>query len=245
MSEKKGSLDPLSLERIVPEALTSGEATGEETLRLHLERYKFASNYLIEGNLLDVACGVGYGTAILAGNKDVTDATGVDIDPAAIEYARLHYSKGNIRFLCADASQIAAESKFANIVSLETIEHVDDPRSFFSHLVSLLLPGGRLIGSVPVTPSVDANPHHKTNFSRSSFERMGSRNGLVALTSMLQLQPFNPVSVGARRETRAKNLRRNLTLFYLRHPSHLGLRMWSTIRDGFVNKYVTIVWQKR
>jgi hypothetical protein len=46
------------------------------------------------------------------------------------------------------------------------------------------------------------------------------------------------------KEARTGDLRKNLVSFYLRHPSHLVLRMWSTLRDGFVNKYLTVVWEK-
>ena len=66
MNQSGSSLDPLSLERIVPGELAADEATGAETLRLHMERYQFASENLVSGSVLDIACGVGYGTARVA-----------------------------------------------------------------------------------------------------------------------------------------------------------------------------------
>jgi len=107
-----------------------------------------------------------------------------------------------------------------------------------------LAPGGRLIASVPITPSVDANPHHRTNFSAASFKRMANQHSLRYVTSMLQVQKFNPIAVMRRTETRTADLRRNLAHFYLRNPSHLALRLWSTMRDGFANKYLTAVWER-
>src|SRR5205085_6827077 len=115
--------------------------------------------------------------------------------------------------------------------------------AFFVHVVSLLQPGGRLVASVPVTPSVDANPHHKSNFSKKTFLRMGTDLGLRYVTSKDQVQPFSAKAIATKKEARAAGLRRNLGLFYLRNPSHFALRLWSTMRDGFVNKYITVVWE--
>jgi 2-polyprenyl-3-methyl-5-hydroxy-6-metoxy-1,4-benzoquinol methylase len=236
-------IDPSSLERIVPDEVTSGESTGSETLRLHLERYRFACENLLPGSVLDIACGVGYGTQMLGSISGVIKATGVDLSSAAVKYATQKYASDRVSFACQDATQFNPILKYENIVSLETIEHVNHPQSFFAHLASLLSPGGRLIASVPVTPSVDANPHHMTNFSVHSFRKMGSEHSLACITSMQQIQSFNPLAIVLRKEARSVNLRRNLASFYLSNPSHLALRLWSTLRDGFVNKYLTIVWQ--
>lgn len=245
MSASKDSVDPVSLERIIPDELRAGEATGQETLDLHLARYQFAKSNLIPGKLLDMACGVGYGTAILSHDPLITGAVGVDLSSAAIQYATGRYGGERVSFLCADAMKFRSSEPFDNIVSLETIEHVDNPHALFAHLVSLLAPGGRLIASVPVTPSVNANPHHKSDFSTKRFLTMGDAHSLKCLNSLSQLQRFSPITIALGKEVRAGNLRKNLASFYLRHPSHLVLRMWSTLRYGFANKYLTVVWEKK
>jgi SAM-dependent methyltransferase len=244
MSYTNDPLDAASLERIVPDEVRADEATGSETLRLHIERYHFAQRNLVPGSLLDIACGVGYGTALLAKNPGITKAVGVDISKAAIEYAMQRYGCERVSYACCDALGFSPGRPFENVVSLETIEHVDDARALFAHLVSLLAPGGRLIASVPVTPSVDANPHHKSNFSARSFQRMADPFPLKYLTSFDQVQPFSPLAVVMRKETRSVGLRRNLASFYLQNPSQFLGRVWSTLRHGFVNKYTTIVWQR-
>jgi 2-polyprenyl-3-methyl-5-hydroxy-6-metoxy-1,4-benzoquinol methylase len=237
-------IDATSLERIVPDELRGGEATGSETLRLHLDRYRFATENLVPGTVLDMACGVGYGTALLAKNLRITSALGVDISAAVVQYAAQRYGSERVSYVCSDALEFCPGRTFDNVISLETIEHVDNPCALFAHLVSLLAPGGRLISSVPVTPSVDANPHHKSNFSKKGFLTMGEEHSLKCLNSFNQLQPFSPITIAAGKEVRAGNLRKNLASFYLRHPSHLVLRMWSTLCDGFANKYLTVVWEK-
>jgi 2-polyprenyl-3-methyl-5-hydroxy-6-metoxy-1,4-benzoquinol methylase len=237
-------VNPLSMERIVPDELSLDETTGAETLRLHLERYQFAQQHLVRGSVLDIACGVGYGTVLLAEDPQVTNALGVDISASSVQYALRRYGSERVSYICSEALLFLPGRQFENIVSLETIEHVDDPNALFSHLVSLLAPQGRLIASVPVTPSVDANPHHKSNFSLKTFMRMGEEFSLKYVASLKQFQPFSPVAVGMKREARTSGLRRNLVLFYIRNPSHLLLRLWSTLRNGFANKYLTVVWEK-
>jgi SAM-dependent methyltransferase len=237
--------DSATLERIVPDNLRSGEMTGEDTLELHLERYQFAKQNLVGGRLLDIACGVGYGTALLSRSPLINFAIGVDVDNAAIQYASRRYRLANVAYICANAHQFSGRHQFANIVSLETIEHVEDPHGLFRHFVDLLAPGGRLIASVPVTPSVDGNPHHKSNFSDKSFRKLGDASGLTYLSSLDQVQRFRPWAVAMRQEARARNMRRNLAEFYVSNPSHLFLRLWSTLRHGFVNKYLTVVWEKQ
>jgi 2-polyprenyl-3-methyl-5-hydroxy-6-metoxy-1,4-benzoquinol methylase len=237
-------MNPTTLERIIPDELSENEATGSETLQLHVERYQFAKEHLVRGSLLDLACGVGYGTALLSKDERISLAVGVDIDNAAIQYAKERYRGQNVIYICAEALDFQPDRQFDNIVSLETIEHVDDPQALFAHLVSLLAPRGRLIASVPVTPSVDANPHHRSNFSITKFKGMGNSFSLKYVTSLGQVQRYNPITIAVRKEARTANLRGNLVDFYLQHPSHLLLRIWSTLRDGFANKYLTVVWEK-
>lgn len=124
---RSADLDLSSLERIIPEKANEQGTTGADTLKLHLERYEFAARNVRPGTVLDIACGVGYGTHILGGAPKVTFALGVDIDDAAIQYAQSHYSNNATTFRCADAMKFEPGELFDSIVSLETIEHVPDP----------------------------------------------------------------------------------------------------------------------
>jgi ubiquinone/menaquinone biosynthesis C-methylase UbiE len=74
-----------TLEYLIPEYVHPNDVTGLETLSLHLERYEFAAKYLRPGRLLDIACGVGYGTRLLLDRShvDIT-AVGVDISEEII-----------------------------------------------------------------------------------------------------------------------------------------------------------------
>jgi len=245
MPQPHACLNFSSLERIVPDQIAADDIPGLQTLQLHVERYEFAKENLVPGSLLDLACGAGYGTAALSLDPRVTLALGVDISDAVIKYAQARYAGDRLSYVCSDALSFSGDHLFANVVSLETIEHFEDPVELFSHLTSLTAPGGRLIASVPITPSVDANPHHQANFSRKRFLRMAQQFPLNYVASFEQVQPFNPFAVLVGREVRSVKLRSNLATFYLQNPSHLWLRFWSTLRHGFVNRYLTIVWEKK
>ncbi len=234
-----------SLERLVPEHLEAHEVTGQLTLQLHLERYEFAAAQANPGRILDIACGVGYGTEILhTRNKENIETIGVDCSRESVQYATERYGQSGIHFVCANAMSFQDEMGFDTIVSLETIEHVPEPAGLIAHLLQLLRPGGTFIGSVPTTPTVDANPHHLHDFTAQSFRKMISIHGLQEMTSLQQIQPFNPIAVLTRKEKRLADLRPNLGQYYALHPHALIQRCWSTLRFGFANHYLTSVWRK-
>ena len=119
-----------------------------------------------------------------------------------------------------------------------------EPARFVARLATLLRPGGILIGSVPTTPSVDANPHHLHDFTERAFRRLFLPHALTEVDCLRQTQYFQPLALLTRREPRTRNLRRSLPLYYLTHPASLFHRLAATMRYGFANKYLTLAWQR-
>jgi len=221
------------------------DQAGLETLELHLERYRFAAEHARPGRLLDLACGVGYGTRLMADRQPaIESAVGVDISPDAVEYAREHYADERVRYCHADGMQFSDPQGFDTIVSLETVEHVPDPGQFFARLTGLLAPSGVLIASVPVTPSVDLNPHHLSDFTRRGFRQMGERGGLVERAALEQVQRHDPLELIRGKRFKHDNLRPNLLGYYLAHPGAALRRLTSTLRCGFASHYLTLAWQR-
>lgn len=234
------------LERLTPDNIKENDLFNKETLDLHLDRYLFARKNLQGKNILDCACGVGYGTEFLSHNaSNDMSFTGVDVSRDAIQYAKKRYKKDNIEFKVADGTKLQSEKKFNTIVTLETIEHLPDPEAFIKNLVSLLADNGRIIASVPVTPSVDGNPYHLHDFTTGSFSLLFSKYGFREVNKFEQVQKFSLQSVTVNRSSRREvDIRRNLFAYYLSHPSAFFRRLYSIMRYGFTNRYTTITWER-
>jgi SAM-dependent methyltransferase len=97
----------------------------------HLARYEWAAELITDGanqsrRILDVGCGVGYGSWTMA--KRGHNVHAFDIDSEAISYATEHYSAYWTRFRNAAAGDWLYDmGYFDAAVCFEMIEHVEDP----------------------------------------------------------------------------------------------------------------------
>lgn len=113
----------------------------------HLQRYLFALER-VRGRVLDVACGVGYGSFLLGAGTNVVQ--GVDLSAEAIAEARAEHTRPNVAFHLGALDTLPTDTPlFDAAVSLETIEHVPDPRAFLDEVRRRLKPGGLLVVSAP------------------------------------------------------------------------------------------------
>lgn len=155
-------------ERIVPDDEPAG------IVALHLKRYLFAQAYCAGKEVLDAACGTGYGTAELG--RVASRAAGVDVDEAAVAYARSRYAADNVEFARMDATSLAYEdASFDTVVSFETIEHLDDRDAFLREVVRVLRPDGAFVVSTPkAAATIDHpdNPFHRVEYSVDDFARL-------------------------------------------------------------------------
>src|SRR5688572_26846827 len=101
---------------------------GGDLVAEHLHRYALAREWAPGREVLDLACGEGYGSALLA---DVArSVTGVDVDPSAVAHAAAKYPRSNLRFLSGSATAIPLPDAAVDLaVSFETIEHLADHES--------------------------------------------------------------------------------------------------------------------
>lgn len=147
-----------------------------ETALEHLHRYAWACEYAAGKSVLDIACGDGYGSRLLAQNA--TSVTGVDIDTATISKANQKYKSTHLRFLVSDAKATSLPSRsFDLVVSFETLEHLEEQDQLMGEFKRLLKPGGQLIISTPDTGQYSEktgyhNPFHKKELTRPQFEAL-------------------------------------------------------------------------
>jgi 2-polyprenyl-3-methyl-5-hydroxy-6-metoxy-1,4-benzoquinol methylase len=65
-----------------------------------------------------------------------------------------------------NAFEFKPDTLFNTVISLETIEHLEDPVKFVNHISSLLEKGGRIIASAPTVLTTDVNPYHLNDFTK-------------------------------------------------------------------------------
>lgn len=88
----------------------------------HVRRYEFAAER-VSGDVLDAACGCGYGSRMLMDAG--CNVVGIDIDQKTIEYAKKNYA-GPEYIVCNVESDLTL-GYFDWVVSFETIEHIRNP----------------------------------------------------------------------------------------------------------------------
>jgi ubiquinone/menaquinone biosynthesis C-methylase UbiE len=115
----------------------------------HWHRYHFASRWAAGKRVLDVACGEGYGSALLA--RGAAHVTGVDVSAEAIDHAKRAYAdRGNLEFLCATCTALPLGDASVDVaVSFETLEHIAEQDPFLDELARVLKPDGVLVLSCP------------------------------------------------------------------------------------------------
>jgi cyclopropane fatty-acyl-phospholipid synthase-like methyltransferase len=141
----------------------------------HRERYLFAAKYANGKSVLDIACGVGYGSQLLH-EAGAASVTGVDLSVDAIAYATDHYAK-QIIFIAEDAENFQSGC-YGLIVSFETLEHLENRDKFLHNLHAMLNKNGLLIISTPnkvITspmkhPERIHNHYHKVEYREKGFQ---------------------------------------------------------------------------
>ena len=168
-----------------PDGVPALSLTGERTLpdvpeenywyRRHLVVYEWIAEHCRGLDVVDLACGEGYGTHALA--RRAARVTGVDANPDAHEHARLRYSRPGVRFE-RDLIDSFAEPCDA-VVFLQTIEHVDDPQGVLAHVKSMLRPGGTAYVSTPNVLTLapegaerSDNPWHVHEYRAEEFRKL-------------------------------------------------------------------------
>jgi 2-polyprenyl-3-methyl-5-hydroxy-6-metoxy-1,4-benzoquinol methylase len=172
-------------QRDQPDGVPPLALTGERTLpdvpeenywfRRHLIVYEWIAARVRGLRAIDMACGEGYGSDVLA--RTAAGVVGVDANPEAHEHARLRYVRANLRF-ARDLVDSFSEDADA-VVFLQTIEHVQDPGAVLDHFRSLVGETGTVFVSTPnvltLAPkgaSRSDNPWHVHEYRSEEFERL-------------------------------------------------------------------------
>ena len=177
--------DAVYLQQDQPEGVPPLALTGERTLpdvpeenywyRRHLAVYEWIAARVPGLRVIDMACGEGYGSELLA--NTAASVVGVDANPEAHEHARLRYRRPNLRFE-RDLVDRFAEPCDA-VVFLQTIEHVEEPGAVLDHFAGMLSPGGTAYVSTPNVLTLapegaekSGNPWHVREYRADEFRSL-------------------------------------------------------------------------
>ena len=173
------------LQRDQPAGVPPLELTGERTLpdvpeenywfRRHLVVYEWIAARVAGLDVIDMACGEGYGADVLAGTA--RSVVGVDANPEAHEHSRLRYVRSNLSF-ARDLVE-TYEGEADAISFLQTIEHVEAPGGVLEHFKALLRPGGTAYISTPNVLTLapkgaqrSGNPWHMREYRAHEFRAL-------------------------------------------------------------------------
>jgi SAM-dependent methyltransferase len=175
------------LQQNQPPGVPPLELTGERTLpdvpaenywyRRHLAVYEWIAARVAGAVVLDMACGEGYGSAVLA--RTAARVVGVDGNPEAHEHARLRYTGPRLSFEWGAVESFGEPASFDAVVFLQTIEHVVDPAAVLRHFARILRPGGTAYVSTPNVLTLaptgaekSDNPWHLREYRAGEFAEL-------------------------------------------------------------------------
>jgi SAM-dependent methyltransferase len=177
----------LYVQRNQPEGVPPLHLTGERTLpdvpeenywyRRHLVVYEWIAERVHGRKVVDLACGEGYGSAVLA--RTAASVVGVDANPEAFEHARLRYPQVTFERNMIELWQGDVDC----VVFLQTIEHIQDPDAMLEHVRELIEPGGVAYVSTPNVLTLapkgaerSGNPWHVREYKPGEYRELCERH---------------------------------------------------------------------
>ncbi len=140
-----------------------------------LNRYLWAAA-TIKANkwprVIDAACGCGYGSTVLLDDGDAKFVVGFDVDPVSIEVAQRYWDRGiETRFILNDIRNGDPGIDSDVVVSIETIEHVAEPRELLTKFREWV---PALVATVPNEDVIPFDPEqyrfHHRHYTPAEFE---------------------------------------------------------------------------
>lgn len=152
----------------------------------HLHRYALALAFTEGKVVLDIACGEGYGSNLIA--KSADQVVGVDISRDAVDHAKEKYTKSNLKFIEGSVFEIPVESNlFDVVISFETIEHVSDHLKMMREIKRVLKPDGILVISTPERMEYSNKNRFNNQFHEKELSESEFINLIISQFSFFQL----------------------------------------------------------
>ena len=133
-----------------------------------------------EGDILDVGCGSGNTTLLLATMFPNNAVVGLDSDKKAIDFCKRHNATPGIEYLHTALEHYAGKKrKFRYVFACEVLEHMDHASQgrFIEACMSLLDVGGLLFVTTPNEPDGRPEGHHRGLLNRAAFKELHAKIG--------------------------------------------------------------------
>ena len=238
-------MSQLYVQRDQPPGVPPLSLTGERTLpdvpeenywfRRHLVVYEWIAARAHGRRVVDLACGEGYGSAVLA--STAVSVVGVDANPEAFEHARLKYP--GVRF---ERNMIELWTGNVDcVVFLQTIEHVQDPDAVLDHIRELVGPKGVAYVSTPNVLTLapkgaerSGNPWHVREYRAEEYRALCERHfGSVDLLGLFHARRLRAHAWALKAGWDAVHARLGITqAFYDRFTPAISTRDFALRRRG-------------
>lgn len=153
----------------------------EDQLRLqrHVERYRFIRRFC-HGRVMDIGCGVGYGSYLISQNPDVTEINGVEPVEESFNFADKEWENNNLSFLHATYEQLTfLNGKVPDVATIiEVLEHIEQPEELIQWCFCNKIK--TIIATVPAYKTTHFNKHHVKDFNEEDFKFLLEDNGYAA-----------------------------------------------------------------
>lgn len=148
----------------------------------------------LRGRVLEVGCGTGTFSTLIAGTAD--HLTAIDLDPDFVLQAQRRLEPlGNAVALQGDATRSLPEDAFDTVVMLDVLEHIEDDGAMLRALAARLTPGGRIVLKVPAIEalhnSMDRAVGHHRRYSKTALRDAARRAELAPHA----ITPFNAAGI--------------------------------------------------
>jgi SAM-dependent methyltransferase len=192
-------------------------------LRDHFGRYRFASQYIFGSLGLDISCGAGYGSAYLQ-HKGTKEVISCDLSKGAIKEAVSQFGlNSSLNFIVTVATYLPfGDNLFDTIISLELIEHLENPGNFLEEYSRTLRKKGFFVCSTPnlsVTLAFGViSPYHVHEYREGEFCQLQ----LGGVSNLVLYEAKEPDNIGVKEKLMQLVPKFYLQIVYLK-PQLFGL----------------------
>jgi len=156
--------------KVTGERVASPDGGFNPTWQRHVAAYELSEQFLGDGRVLDLGCGVGHSFHLLAPRETV----GVDIDAGAL-------ASQDRETVVADMRDLPfPDRSFPSVLSVQSLEHVPDPHRVVEEVARVLTEDGVAVFVTPNRltlgrPDEIIDPYHYIEFDSEELRTLCSR----------------------------------------------------------------------